>query len=69
MNDDFQKLVACAKRGEKSVMNHDGATNTAGFFAVATESFFEKPRQMQEMHPELYEELKSYYRLDPVAWF
>ena len=45
-----------------------GATNPAEFFAVATESFFEKPRQMKKRHPDLYEELRLYYRLDPAEW-
>jgi len=45
-----------------------GATNPAEFFAVATESFFERPCQMQRRHPELYEELKRFYRQDPAGW-
>ena len=49
-------------------MNKYGATNPAEFFAVATETFFEKPKQMHKRHPELYEELKSYYKLDPLEW-
>ena len=32
---------------------------------MATECFFEKPAQMKKKHPELYEELKEYYRQDP----
>ena len=35
---------------------------------VITEAFFEKPRQMQRKHPELYEALKNYYRIDPAGW-
>ena len=46
-------------------MDHYGATNPAEFFAVATETFFEKPRQMEKHHQELFEVLKSYYRIDP----
>ena len=33
---------------------------------MATETFFERPKQMKLTHPELYEELKSYYGLDPL---
>ena len=32
---------------------------------MATECFFEKPAQLRKKHPELYEELKEYYRQDP----
>jgi Mlc titration factor MtfA (ptsG expression regulator) len=49
-------------------MDHYGATNPAEFFAVATETFFEKPRQMANNHTELFETLKSYYRVDPREW-
>jgi hypothetical protein len=56
------------KRGRRSVIGHYGATNPAEFFAVATETFFEKPKQMKKKHPELYDELKSYYKLDPFEW-
>ena len=47
------------------MLDEYGATNPAEFFAVATECFFEKPVQLKKKHPELYEELKEYYRQDP----
>jgi len=56
------------KKGGRAVMNKYGATNPAEFFAVATETFFEKAKQMKKKHPELYDELKDYYKLDPVEW-
>ena len=49
-------------------MDYYGATNPAEFFAVATETFFEKPAQMNKKHPELFAELKKYYRVDPTHW-
>ena len=45
-----------------------GATNPAEFFAVATETFFEKPRQLYNKHPQLFEELERYYGVDPRDW-
>jgi len=56
------------RKSGRTVMNKYGATNPAEFFAVATETFFEKSRQMKKNHPELYDELKNYYKLDPVEW-
>lgn len=53
----------------KDVMDAYGATNPAEFFAVATETFFEKPKQMKKKHPELFRQLKNYYKLDPSEWF
>jgi len=56
------------KKHRKSVMSKYGATNPAEFFAVATETFFEKSKKMKKRHPELYDELKNYYKMDPVEW-
>jgi len=65
---EYEALQKKKKSRGRSVMSKYGATNPAEFFAVATETFFEKPRQMQKRHPELYEELKDYYKLDPGEW-
>jgi Mlc titration factor MtfA (ptsG expression regulator) len=65
---EYDTLRNKKKKCRRSVMRKYGATNPAEFFAVATESFFEKARQMKKKHPELYDELKDYYKLDPVEW-
>lgn len=65
---DFAKLRDDAMVQQHSVMDHYGATSPAEFFAVATETFFEKPWQMSEHHGELFAELFKYYRVDPRAW-
>ncbi len=65
---EYESLQKKAKKHKRSAMNKYGATNPAEFFAVATETFFEKPKQMHKRHPELYDELKSYYKLDPLQW-
>lgn len=65
---DFSNLRNDAMLGQQSVMDHYGATNPAEFFAVATETFFEKPWQMAERHADLFAELFKYYRVDPRAW-
>ena len=62
---EYEQLRRRDERGRKNVLDRYGATNPAEFFAVATECFFEKPAQMKKKHPELYEELKEYYRQDP----
>jgi MtfA peptidase len=65
---DFANLRADALYRQESVLDHYGATSPAEFFAVATESFFEKPHQMAERHPALFAEFEKYYRVDPRAW-
>jgi Mlc titration factor MtfA (ptsG expression regulator) len=68
MTEEYQQLCNDVERGVKTVMDSYGATNPAEFFAVATETFFEKPRQLLKNHPALYEQLQRYYQLDPVQW-
>ncbi len=52
-------------RQQRAVLRRYGATNEAEFFAVATESFFEKPTQMREHTPDLYDILREFYGFDP----
>lgn len=65
---EYEGLVKRTRRGQRDTMDRYGATNPAEFFAVATETFFEKPRQLKEHHPELFKELYRYYRVDPTDW-
>jgi Mlc titration factor MtfA (ptsG expression regulator) len=65
---EYERLCNKTRGRRHSVLNKYGATNPAEFFAVATEAFFEKPKQMHKKSPDLYEELKSYYRIDPLSW-
>jgi hypothetical protein len=64
----YQQLCHDVQRGVKTVMDSYGTTNPAEFFAVATETFFEKPHQLQKQHPALYQLLQNYYQLEPVQW-
>jgi Mlc titration factor MtfA (ptsG expression regulator) len=66
--DNFEDLGLRSMRGLETVMDEYGATNPAEFFAVATETFFEKPEQLYKKRPELYMELQQYYQLDPRQW-
>ncbi|PWF41918.1 zinc-dependent peptidase [Massilia glaciei] len=65
---DFADLQADAMFRQESVLDHYGATNPAEFFAVATETFFEKPHQLAERHGALFGEFLKYYRVDPRDW-
>lgn len=65
---EYENLRKSVKRNKRDVMDNYGAKNPAEFFAVATETFFEKPKQIKQKHPDLYEELKDYYKLNPIEW-
>jgi MtfA peptidase len=64
----FKALQKATRAGRRSLLDKYGATDVAEFFAVATETFFEKPRQMQKRHADLYETLGMFYRQDPARW-
>ncbi len=68
LGEEYAALQKSRKARRRSVMSKYGATHPAEFFAVATETFFEKPKQMHKRHPELYDELRDYYHLDPLEW-
>jgi Mlc titration factor MtfA (ptsG expression regulator) len=61
-------LHRALEAGHATVLDAYGATDPAEFFAVATECFFERPKELKRKHPELYEELKDFFRQDPLAY-
>ena len=65
---EYQQLIINVERGGQTVMDAYGTINPAEFFAVATETFFEKPKQMAQQNPALYNQLKRYYKLEPREW-
>jgi Mlc titration factor MtfA (ptsG expression regulator) len=64
---DFDKLVVEVETGEPGVLDPYGATNRAEFFAVATETFFERPAELKAERPSLYVALRQFYGQDPAA--
>ena len=68
LSKEYDTLVKRTNRGNRTLLRAYGATNPAEFFAVATEVFFERPKKMKKTHPELYNELKQFYHLDPANW-
>jgi len=49
---------------KKSDINPYGGTNKAEFFAVASEYFFERPKLLENKHPELYFLLEKVFNND-----
>jgi Mlc titration factor MtfA (ptsG expression regulator) len=63
---EYRDLLDDTAADRPTLLDKYGATDPAEFFAVATEYFFEKPQQLRQRHPELYDELKLFYRQDPA---
>ena len=64
---EYRALLSDIRLLRPTVIDSYGATNPAEFFAVATEAFFERAREMRARSPELYEQLRRFYRQDPAA--
>ncbi|WP_440589529.1 zinc-dependent peptidase [Pseudoalteromonas luteoviolacea] len=50
------------------IIHEYGATNEAEYFAVLTEACIEKPVELKQENPELFNLLISYFRFDPRDW-
>jgi Mlc titration factor MtfA (ptsG expression regulator) len=68
LGEDFEKFRRDIRANRAEVLDEYGAVDPAEFFAVATECFFEKPRELRQVYPRLYDELKRFYQQDPAAF-
>jgi Mlc titration factor MtfA (ptsG expression regulator) len=63
----YEDLLADIEQHHRTLLDPYGAKNPAEFFAVATETFFEKPHAMQRDQPALYAQLQAFYAQDPAS--
>lgn len=69
MGAEYERLQSDVDNDRTTVMDTYGASSPAEFFAVATESFFEKPVKLRKAHPQLYQLLMEFYQQDPALYF
>ena len=65
---EFEQLQKQLSLGLPTLFDSYAATNPAEFFAVISEVFFEQPDLFVAQHPALYQQLHSFYALDPLSW-
>ena len=63
---EYLELRNKVEHGSSSFFDSYAATNESEFFAVVTEHFFCKPKNMKHHHPKLYQVLQDFYRQDPA---
>lgn len=68
MRPEFETLIKRSAANKRTVIDSYGAANPAEFFSVATETFYEKPEQLQKKHAKLYDILVKYYGVKPHQW-
>ncbi len=52
--------------GEETVIDPYAAEHPGEFFAVGSEVFFEAPELLRDAYPDVYEQLRLFYRQDPL---
>src|SRR5262249_53015053 len=69
MSGELERHARAVWSGMPTVIDAYGAQSPAEFFAVAVETFFEKPGAMREAHPVLYGLLRGHFAQDPAeSW-
>lgn len=67
LGNEYKGLLHDLEQNHRPLIDAYGASSPAEFFAVVTEAFFEKPRQLKSRHRELYEQMCSFYQQDPAS--
>ena len=63
----WEDFSARVDDGEAVPIDPYAAEAPEEFFAVFSESFFENPRAVRELYPDVYEQLRQFYRQDPLG--
>jgi Mlc titration factor MtfA (ptsG expression regulator) len=64
----FERFERRLNADRPTVIDEYGVEGPDEFFAVATEHFFQTPDALRREYPDLYDELKSYFKQDPADW-
>ena len=65
--DAYEGFRDAVDRGKDTWLDPYAAEDLSEFFAVITEAFFEDGRQTRRRYPDVYSQLKLFYRQDPAA--
>lgn len=65
-NHAWQNLVDRVENHHRGCINAYAATSPAEFYAVASEYFFTAPAHLNQCSHQVYNELKAFYRQDPL---
>lgn len=68
INDELFRLRQALAWGRPTLLNPYAAQSAAEFFAVAVETFFERPCELRSVHPDVYARLAGYFNQDPASW-
>jgi Mlc titration factor MtfA (ptsG expression regulator) len=62
----YEGFCDVVDRGKDTWLDPYAAESPGEFFAVVSESFYEAPNETRRRYPDVYDQLKLYYRQDPA---
>ncbi len=65
-SDGFKDFQHKCKHGDYIGIDCYAATSPAEYFAVLSEVFFERPAVLEQHYAGVYDQLRQYYRQDPL---
>jgi len=66
--EEFERTLSAVELGEHTFLDPYAAEDESEFFAVATEDFYARPRELRAAHGRLYALLREFYGVDPAGW-
>ena len=63
----YEGFCEALDRGRDTWLDPYAAEHPSEFFAVISEAFFEDPKETRRRYPDVYDQLKAFYRQDPAA--
>jgi len=63
----YEGFCDAVDREKETWLDAYAAESPAEFFAVISEAFFEKPNETRRRYPDVYDQLKLFYRQDPAS--
>src|SRR3954468_8459084 len=63
----LQGFCDALERGRETWLDPYAAEHPSEFFAVISEAFFEQPQETRRRYPDVYDQLRLFYRQDPAA--
>jgi Mlc titration factor MtfA (ptsG expression regulator) len=62
----YEGFCDALERGKDTWLDPYAAEHPSEFFAVISEAFFERPAETRRRYPDVYEQLKLFYKQDPA---
>lgn len=62
----YEGFCDATERGRDTWLDPYAAEHPSEFFAVLSEAFFEQPQQTRRRYPDVYDQLRLFYRQDPA---